>query len=407
MRSPGIAVTGIGLVTAGGVGREATWRRVCSGAGTAASSSELRGLPVEFCCTVPPFGTALDPSRRKAWRLDRCARIALIAAREAVTDARLDPAAWDATRVGVVLGSIFGGAGTLWEQQSRLRDRGPEHVSALMHPMSMTNTAAGETAMDLGIQGPSLAVTTACAAGADALVIARAWLAGGLCDVVLAGGAEAAGTPMNVVGFHRLGVLSTRQDDPASASRPFDADRDGFVIGEAAAVLVLERTDDARSRGMSARAVLAGCGSTSDAHHPTSPHPRGSGARRALRQALKEAGVSPGEVGHVNAHGTGTPLNDAVEAAVISECLPHGPSVTATKGVLGHTLGAAGAVEAAVTVLTLQHGLVPPTANLRRTDPDVSLDLVKGVPRAQHIDVAVSNSFGFGGHNAVLVFRKP
>ncbi|MFV8131382.1 beta-ketoacyl-[acyl-carrier-protein] synthase family protein [Streptomyces syringium] len=406
MTPPGVAVTGIGLVTAGGIGREATWQRVCSGAGTAAPSPELHDLPVDFCCSVPPLDQALAPLRRKTWRLDRCAQIALIAAREAVADAALDPAAWDAARVGVVLGTGFGGTGTLWAQQAQLRDKGPEYVSALLHPRSLANMPAGEVALELGALGPSLATVTACASGADALVAARGWLLAGLCDIVLAGGTEAANTPLNVVGFHQLGALSGRRDDPASASRPFDADRDGFVMAEAAAVLVLERAGHARARGAPVRAVLAGCGASTDAHHPTAPHPGGAGARRALRQALTAAEVSSHEVGHVNAHGTGTPLGDAIEARVISDCLPHGPSVTATKGVLGHSLGAAGAVEAAVTVLTMRHALVPPVANLRRADPDVSVDLVLDKPRRQQVDLAVSNSFGFGGHNTVLVFRR-
>ncbi|MER5784236.1 beta-ketoacyl-[acyl-carrier-protein] synthase family protein [Streptomyces mobaraensis] len=400
-----VAVTGVGLVTAGGIGRGPTWDAVCAGVGTATRRTALRGQPVDFYCALPALDAALTPLRRKAWRLDPFARAALLAAREAVVDAGLDPAAWNGPRVGVVVGSGYGGGSSVWHQQARLRDRGADHVSSLLHPMSLVNMAAAEVALDCGALGPSAATVTACASGADALALARLWLTAGLCDIVLAGGTEAGPTPLTVVGFDRLGVLSHRRDDPPGASRPFDAGRDGFVGGEAAAVLVLERPEHARARGAVPRALFTGSGSATDAYHPTTPHPEGAGARRALRLALADAGVSAGEVDHVNAHGTGTPLNDLVEGRVIEDLLPHGPSVTATKGVLGHTLGAAGAVEAAVTVLTVQHGLVPPVANLERLDPALSLDAVRGGPRKQRVDVAVSDSFGFGGHNTVLVFR--
>ncbi|EME96919.1 beta-ketoacyl-[acyl-carrier-protein] synthase family protein [Streptomyces mobaraensis] len=398
-------MTGLGLVTAGGIGREPTWDAVCAGVGTATRGPALQGHAVDFCCALPALDDALAPLRRKAWRLDPFARAALLAAREAVADAGLDPAVWDGPRVGVVIGSGSGGGWTTWHQQARLRDRGPEYVSSLLHPMSLINMAAAEVALDCGALGPSTATVTACASGADALSLARLWLTAGRCDVVLAGGTEAGFTPLNMVGFDRLGVLSRRRDDPPAASRPFDAERDGFVAGEGAAVLVLERPEHARARGAVPRALFAGSGSATDAYHPTAPHPEGAGARRALRLALADAGVSADEVDHVNAHGTGTPPNDLVEGRVIEALLPHGPSVTATKGVLGHTLGAAGAVEAAVTVLTVQHGLVPPVANLERLDPALSLDAVRGGPRKQRVDVALSNSFGFGGHNTVLVFR--
>ncbi|MFI9203040.1 beta-ketoacyl-[acyl-carrier-protein] synthase family protein [Streptomyces sp. NPDC053048] len=400
-----VVVTGIGLATAAGIGRDATWSAVCSGRGTAASVPLLAGLPVDFGCTVPGMEAAVAPLRRKAWRLDRFARLAVLTAREALADARLDPAEWDAGRVGVVVGSGCGGVESLWEQQGRLRDRGPEAVSPLMYPLTLINMAAGEVALDCGAAGPSLATVTACASGADALAVARTWLTTGVCNIVLAGGAEAGLTRLHVTGFERLGVLSHRRDDPASASRPFDACRDGFVMGEAAAVLVLERLDHAQARGVPVRAVFAGCGSATDAHHPTAPHPEGAGAQRALERALADADVHPREVDHVNAHGTATPLNDTIEAGVITRVLPHGPTVTSAKGALGHTLGAAGAVEAALTVLTIHHALVPPTANLRCVDPAVHLDLVRGAARPQRVEVAVSHSFGFGGHNTVLVFR--
>ncbi|MFI0739282.1 beta-ketoacyl-[acyl-carrier-protein] synthase family protein [Streptomyces sp. NPDC021100] len=406
MRVTEAAVTGVGMLTAGGIGRDATWDAVCAGTGTATRAPELKGHTVDFCASFPPgLAQALAPLRRKAWRLDRFVQVALLAAGEALSDAGLDPALWDASRVGVVMTSSSGGDVSAGLQQARLRERGANSVSSLAHPMRLINMAAAEVALEYGALGPSMATVTACASGADALALARLWLSAGLCDIVLAGGAEASLTPFNVVAFDRLGVLSRRRDDPAAACRPFDADRDGLVMGEGAAVLVLERPEHARARGVVPRALLTGCGSTTDAHHPTTPHPEGAGVRRALRLALADARLAAADVDHVNAHGTGTPLNDLIEGRVIQDLLPHGPSVTATKGVTGHTFGAAGAVEAAVTVLTVQHGLVPPTGNHGRLDPALSIDVVHGEPRKQRVEVAVSHSFGFGGHNTVLVFR--
>ncbi|MGK5638152.1 beta-ketoacyl-[acyl-carrier-protein] synthase family protein [Streptomyces sp. URMC 126] len=399
------AITGIGLVTAAGPDRDTTWRGVLAGRGAATRLPSTGSPSVDFACLVPGLDTALAPLRRKLWRLDPFARLAVLAAREAVADAALDPAVWHSPRVGVSLGNASGGRATIWAQQARLRDRGPEHVSSAALPMGLINMAGAEVALDLGALGPSMAPVTACASGADALSLARHWLAADVCDIVLAGGTESATDPFSIVAFDRLGVLSHRRDDPATAARPFDADRDGFVIGEGAAVLVLERPEHARARGAVPYALLAGSGSTTDAHHPTSPRPDGAGARRALSAALADAGVSADEVDHVNAHGTATPMNDLVEGRLIEDFFPHGPTVTATKGVLGHTLGAAGAVEAAVTVLTMRHDLVPPTANLGRLDPALSIDVVHGEPRKQRVEVAVSDSFGFGGHNTVLVFR--
>ncbi|MFE7309282.1 beta-ketoacyl-[acyl-carrier-protein] synthase family protein, partial [Streptomyces sp. NPDC057546] len=246
----------------------------------------------------------------------------------------------------------------------------------------------------------------ACASGAGAIALGRDLLATGQCDVVVAGGAEAVLTPLVVTAFARMGALSRRTADPAGASRPFAADRDGFVIGEGAAVLVLERTADAYARGGRPRALLTGTGSSTDAHHPTAPDPEGGGARKAVEAALREAGWAAHEVDHINAHGTSTQLNDAMEAALISELFPHRPSVTAPKGVLGHTLAASGAIEAVATVLTLEHGLVPPIANLDSLPDGFDLDCVVKEARIQPVERALSHSFGFGGHNVVLAFQR-
>ncbi|GAA2592977.1 MULTISPECIES: beta-ketoacyl-[acyl-carrier-protein] synthase family protein [Streptomyces] len=406
-RSP-VAITGLGLITPGGEGARATWDAVCAGTGTAAPDPALTGLPVDFSCRVPLAEEELDRRvGRRAWRMGRSAKLAVLAAREAVRDAGHRTADWDGARVATILGCGMGCVDRWEEQGRRLEERGPDFVSPLAIPLVLPNLGAGEVSIDLGARGISLAPATACASGATALALARDLLAADLCDVAVAGGVEAGVSRLSATGFWRMGALSERRTAPAGASRPFAADRDGFVVAEGAGVLVLERAADAAARGKPPRALLAGCGSTSDAHHPTAPSPDGRGAEAALRIALTEAALDPGDVDHVNAHGTSTPLNDAAEADLISRALPHRPSVTAAKGVLGHGLGAAGAIEAALTVLTLQHRRVPPIANLEAPAPGFDLDCVVKEPRRQEVRAAVSHSFGFGGHNVVLALTRP
>jgi beta-ketoacyl-acyl-carrier-protein synthase II len=397
------AVTGLGLVTAAGIGVEPSWRGVCSGIGTAARNPELAGLPVEISCTVPGFVTAQHVGRRSALIHDRYVQLAIVAAREAVADSGLDPLTWDGARVGVVVGTGLGGAATWQLQHGVLRDRGPQAVSALSIPMLLVNIVAAHLAMEFGATGPNLVTATACASGATAIGTALDLLRDDRCDVVIAGGAEAPVSPLIVTGFAQMGALSRRQSDPPAASRPFDKDRDGFVIGEGSGMLILERERDAVARGARIRAMIAGYAASADAYHMTAPDPDAAGLTRAIAAALTEAGVAPDEVDHVNAHGTSTPLNDAVEARAVAKVIGTRAAVTSVKGSIGHTLGASGAIEAAFTVLAVQTGTVPPTANLIRRDPEVDLDIVTGVPRRQSVAAAVSNSFGFGGQNAVLV----
>ncbi|MEW1612921.1 MULTISPECIES: beta-ketoacyl-[acyl-carrier-protein] synthase family protein [unclassified Streptomyces] len=401
-----VAVTGVGLVTPAGADEHSFWERLCSGHSTARRRPELAGLPVDFACPVDSLDLDEAVGGRSVWRMARFVKLAVVAARQAVADAGLDPAVWDGGRVGVVLGVGVGGVSVLVDNAAKLAASGPEAVSPLLVPMMIPNAAAGEVAIALKAGGPSLAPATACASGATAIAVARDLLLGGSCDVVVAGGAESVLTPLVVTAFARMGALSTRTADPAGASRPFAADRDGFVLGEGAAMLVLERADAARARGGRARALLTGAGSSTDAHHPTAPAPDGRGAERAVRAALDQAGWAPGEVGHVNAHGTSTPLNDAMETALISRLFPHRPPVTAPKGVIGHTLAAAGAIEAVATVLTLERSLIPPIANLDALPEAFPLDCVMKEPRRQRVERAVSHSFGFGGHNVALAFQR-
>jgi beta-ketoacyl-acyl-carrier-protein synthase II len=404
MTRPAIAVTGLGLVTPAGIGVATSWQGVCAGISTAARNPALDGIPVDISCTVPDFSAAKLVGRRSTLMHDRFVQLAIAAARQAVADSGLDPRSWDGARVGVVIGCGLGGVSTWEAQHRRMLDPGPESVSALLIPMLVPNMVAGHLAMEFGAHGPNFVTATACASGATAIGTARQLLRDDTCDVVITGGAEAGVSPLIVTGFAQMGALSRRLGDPAAASRPFDIDRDGFVIGEGSGILVLEREVDARARGASVHAILAGYGASADAYHMTTPDPQGTQVRRAIRAALTDAEVTPEEVDHVNAHGTSTPLNDAAEAAVLRKLLGDRAAVTSTKGVVGHALGAAGAIEAAFTVLAVEYGTVPPTANLTIQDPEVELDIVSGAPRQTRVDVAVSNSFGFGGQNAVLVF---
>ncbi|MFF8373179.1 beta-ketoacyl-[acyl-carrier-protein] synthase family protein [Streptomyces lydicus] len=400
-----VAVTGLGLVTPAGVGVAATWHGLLSGESPAARDPALDGLPVDFCCRVPGFDAAERLGRRLSWRLDRCAAMALVAAREAVADAGLGTDRWDPLRVGVVLGVGTASMERYEEEFAKLADGRATEISPLAIPRSVPNMVAGEVGMDLRVRGPNLTVSTACASGATALGTARQLLLADACDVVVAGGSESLCSRIPAACFHQMGALSRRGDDPAGASRPFDVDRDGFVLAEGAGMLVLERAEHARGRGARVRSYLAGYGASCDAYHFTAPHPEGRGAAEALSAALGDAGLEPGDIGHVNAHGTSTVLNDRAEALALRQVFRRPPPVTAVKGALGHAAGGAGAIEAACTVLALQEQVVPPTANLRCLDPDIELDVVSKVPRPVRMAAAVSNAFGFGGQNAVLVFR--
>ncbi|WP_407284978.1 beta-ketoacyl-[acyl-carrier-protein] synthase family protein [Streptomyces sp. BP-8] len=402
MTSRDVAVTGLGLVTPAGIGVETNWTAVCAGRGTGAFDPTLDDLPVRISCRVPDFDAEARLGGRLSHRLDRATQFALVAAREAITDAGLDPGSWTRPRVGVVLGTGHGGVGTFEQEHRAFLDVGVDEVSPLLHPRQLPNMAAGVVAMDCGAHGPNLVVSTACASGATALGTARDLLLLERCDVVIAGACEAPLTPMTIAGFSRMGALSRRVCDPRHASSPFDVERDGFVAAEGAAILVLERMDHATARGARIRSRLVGYGATADGHHVTAPEPHGRGLEAAITAALRDADADPRDVNHVNAHGTSTPANDRLEASVMSRVYTGAPLVASTKGVTGHLLGAAGAAEAAYTVLAVEHAMVPPTANLRQPDPSVTVQIAaRSTPTK--VALAVTHSMGFGGQNAVLV----
>jgi 3-oxoacyl-[acyl-carrier-protein] synthase II len=394
-----VVVTGVGAVTPVGDTAPETWDALLAGE-SGVGLLDYPDLPVRL-------GAALrtDPAERldrvEARTLDRAQRVALLAAREAWADAGA-PAVSPA-RLAVAVGTGIGGAITLLDQWDTLREKGPRRVSPFTVPMLMPNGPAGLIGLELGAQGPVRSTVSACASGADAIALAYDTIVAGLADVVVAGGTEACIHPLPLAGFAQMRALSTRHDDPAAASRPFDADRDGFVMGEGAGILVLESDAFAAARGAVAYAELAGAGITADSHHITAPEPTGAGAARAMRLALSSSGLNG--VDYVNAHATSTPVGDVAEAAAIRSVLGAVP-VSATKSMTGHLLGAAGAVEALVTVLTIRHGVIHPTRNYEKPDEQCDVDCVPEGARRADVRAALSNSFGFGGHNVSLAFRR-
>ncbi len=385
MQGRRVAVTGIGVVAPCGIGKDAFWNGLCG----PAPEGEHRVF--DF---VPDDWF---PNPKEARRTDRFSQFALAAATMALDDSG-EPGA-DPSRAGVIIATGVGGLATIEEQVRVYDGKGPRRVSPFLVPMMMANAAAAGVSMRFGWQGPCENVVTACAASTHAIANAARLIAYGRCDAVLAGGSEAAMTEVGIQGFINMTALSS-----LGISRPFDAERDGFVIAEGAAVLVLEEWDAAHARGAHIYGEIMGGASTADAHHITAPSPGGAGAIACIDLALAEAGVAPGDIKQINAHGTSTPLNDAAEAQAIEKVFgTPGPPVTSTKGVTGHALGAAGALEAAAVLLSMERKLIPPTAGFAKADPDMHIDIVHGEPRAWEPGPTLSNSFGFGGHNGVLV----
>jgi 3-oxoacyl-[acyl-carrier-protein] synthase II len=402
-------VTGLGLVSAIGGSVDEAWAALLAGKAGAAPISrfDAGGFPVRFACEVKGFDVGEFVDSKRARRMDRCTHLVLAAARQAERDSGLELASVG-DRAGTAIGTALGGTASFEQTVLQLATRGPDRISPFSIVQTLPNLAAGWVSIELGTRGPLLSESTACAASNMAIGDALDAIRLDRADVMVCGGTEAPVTPFAVAGFAAMRALSTRNDDPAAASRPFDAMRDGFVIAEGAAVLVLEELDHARARDARIYAELIGYGVSSDASHVSDPDPVGANAARALRMALADAALAPDDVGYVNAHGTSTPAGDAAETRVLNLVFegnaPSRPLVSSTKGATGHTLGAAGAVEAVFTVLALHEGVLPPTINQSAPDPNCDLDHVANEPRFEQVEVALSNSFGFGGHNSVVAF---
>jgi 3-oxoacyl-[acyl-carrier-protein] synthase II len=405
-----IVITGIGIISPLGLDTESTWQAILRGESGVDYITAFDPSPFEtkFAAEVKGFDPLNYMDRKDARRTDRFTQFAIAAARESLRNAGLDLSKTDPNQVGVIIGSGIGGIITLSEQFKVLFERGPDRVSPFLVPMMIVDMAGGYLSILLGARGPNFCTVSACASGGDAIGNAYEILRRGDAQVMLAGGAEAPVCPIALAAFNAARAMSTRNEDPKRASRPFDRDRDGFVLGEGAAVLVLETLEHARGRGAPILAEIVGYGLTADAYHITQPAEDGEGGARGLALALRKAGLAPTEVDYINAHGTSTPLNDRTETQAIKAVFgehAYRLAVSSTKSMTGHLLGAAGAIEAAFCVLAIRDQVLPPTINLENPDPECDLDYVPNQARPARVRVAMSNAFGFGGHNSCLVIR--
>ncbi|WP_115118702.1 beta-ketoacyl-ACP synthase II [Synechococcus sp. UW105] len=406
-----VVVTGLGAVTPIGNTVSDYWNGLASGCNGVAGITlfDASAHACRFAAEVKDFDPTGFLEAKEAKRWDRFCKFGVVAAKQAVADAGLEITEANADRIGVSIGSGVGGLLTMETQAHVLDGKGPGRVSPFTVPMMIPNMATGLAAIALGAKGPSSAVATACAAGSNSVGDAFRLLQLGKADVMICGGAESAITPLGVAGFASAKALSFRNDDPASASRPFDKERDGFVIGEGAGVLVLETLAHAEARGATVLAEVVGYGTTCDAHHITAPTPGGVGGAAAIRLALEDGEISAESVDYINAHGTSTPANDSNETAAIKSALGSRAlaiPVSSTKSMTGHLLGGSGGIEAVASVLAIRNGVVPPTINYANPDPDCDLDVVPNTAREHTLGTVLSNSFGFGGHNVCLAFRR-
>jgi 3-oxoacyl-[acyl-carrier-protein] synthase II len=406
-----VFVTGVGAVSPLGLDAASTWAALVQGESGVdfITAFDTEGFDTRFAAEVKGFDPENHLDRKAARRMDRFAQLATAAAQEACRHAQLDPRA-DPYRVGVIIGSGIGGIITLSQQFEVLSQRGPKRVSPFLIPMMLADMASAQVSMLTGAMGANYCLVSSCSSGADALGQGWDMIRRGQEDVVLAGGSEAPIIPIAVAGFNALRALSRFNDDPKRASRPFDLGRDGFVMGEGAAVLVLESQESAKRRGVPLLAEVRGYAATSDSHHLTEPGPSGKSAATAMRLAMEAAGIEPPQVDYLNAHGTSTPLNDHHETVAIKLALgeeAYRVPISSTKSMTGHLLGSGGALEAFFCLQAIQQGMIPPTINLENPDPECDLDYTPNHARSAKVDVAMSNSFGFGGHNSVLVFANP
>ncbi|MFL1674045.1 beta-ketoacyl-ACP synthase II [Paenibacillus dendritiformis] len=404
-----VVVTGMGVVTALGSDLDTLWRSLMEGKSgiSQIEAFDTTDYPTKIAASVKDFNPEDYIDKKEARRMDRFVQFGIAASKKALEDAELDMDQTNRDRVGVIVGSGIGGLGT-WEEQHRiLLEKGVKRVSPFFIPMMIANMASGHISMMIGARGPNTAAVSACATGTHSIGDAFKIIQRGDADVMICGGAEATIRPIGMAGFCAMRAMSTRNDEPERASRPFDVDRDGFVMGEGAGVLVLESLEHALQRGARIYAEVAGYGMSADAHHITEPDPEGPAL--CMTRAIQDSGFQPEQIDYINAHGTSTPVGDKSETRAIKAALgdhARNVAISSTKSMTGHLLGAAGGVEAVICALTLQHGMIPPTINLENQDPECDLDYVPNVPRKADVRTAMSNSFGFGGHNATVVLTK-
>jgi len=406
-----VVITGMGVLCPLGLDMATTWAGLINGKSGIDHITLFDPEPCEtkFAGEVKGFEPTVYVSRKEARRMDRFAQLAVAASFQAVEQSGIHVNATNQDNIAVIIGSGIGGLTTLFEQTKILLDQGPSRVSPFLAPMMITDMAGAQVSITLGVKGPNVCTTSACSSGSDAIGVAYELIKRGDTQVVIAGGSEAIINPLGITAFNALKAISTRNDEPQLASRPFDAERDGFVISEGAGILVLEDLVHAQKRGANILAEIIAYGSSADAFHVTQPCEDGEGAARAMQVALDKAGLDTTEIDYINAHGTSTPLNDKVETIAIKTVFGDSAyriPISSTKSMLGHLIGAGGAAEAAVCIMVIQHGIIPPTINLTNPDPECDLDYVPNIARQAKVTTALSNSFGFGGHNSVLVFRQ-
>jgi 3-oxoacyl-[acyl-carrier-protein] synthase II len=406
-----IVITGLGCLSPVGNDVSETWTSIKSGrsGGGRITYYDPSQYECQIAAQVKDFDGASLLGNKEARRMDRCSQYALFAAKQAIADSNLEITDSNRDRIGVIVGTGIGGMGTLFEQFQVFFERGPSRVSPFMVPMMLPDTPAGMIAIHFGLRGNNMAVVTACASGTNAIGEACEVIRRGHADAIVAGGTEAAIIPIAMAGLASMGALSTRNDDPQGASRPFDRTRDGFLMGEGASILVLESLEHAQQRGAHILGELVGYGCTNDAFHISAPAENGAGAALCMRQALERAGLDIYSIDYINAHGTSTPLNDKSETAAIKTVFgeqAYSIPVSSTKSMTGHLLGAAGALEAVLSIKVIQDGVIPPTINYENPDPECDLDYVPNAARTAQVNTVMSNSFGFGGHNATIILKR-
>ena len=404
-----VVITGLGAVTPVGNDVPTMWSNLQAGQGGAGPITlfDATAYKTKFACEVKNFDAGTLIGKKDARRMDRFTQLAVVAAQQALNDSALIVNADNTARIGVYIGSGIGGIGTMEAELRQLITKGPDRVSPFLVPMMLPDTAAGQVAIQFGLRGPNMAIVTACASGNNAIGEATECIRRGAADLMVTGGAEAGVTPLAVAGFNSMTAISTRNAAPEVASRPFDKERDGFVIGEGAGILVLEELGHALARGAKIYGEILGYGASADAYHITAPEENGAGAVQAMQMALQQAGLQPDRIDYINAHGTSTPLNDKSETQAIKTVFGEAAyriPISSIKSMTGHLLGAGGAVEAVTCARVLTDGMIPPTINYEHPDPVCDLDYVPNTARAAAIKTIMSNSFGFGGHNAVLIF---